>query len=128
MSLKDIKVGDEVFVVNQNSRYRNRENLPPVTYSAFVTKVGRQYGYIGDKKFSLDTGYSQHPPDSNARVNGYGFDVYISQEAYEKKLWDRLNYDRLKDRLVSRGWTGLIELPPSAVEAIHAILDEHQID
>lgn len=100
MSLKHLKPGDQVFVVHQRSRYQKEthtETLP-------VVRMGRKYGYVEkygrESPFCLQTGYSVHN-ESNVRVNGYGFDVYLSEADWqEEKRRDR-EKQRLKDRLVN---------------------------
>lgn len=90
MKYRDLKVGQEVLVVYQRSRWAVQHNQEVKTEWLPITKMGRKYGYINkyhqDLPFCLDTGCSVHDPDGNARQNGHGFDVYLSQEAYEEVL------------------------------------------
>ena len=125
--MKDIKKGDNVFVVSQR---RPHSTVEPRTGMETVVRVGRKYGYIErygqEVPFSLETGYSEHK-DCNARRNGYGFDVYASEEEYRLKQHNAAEKDRLMKRIVGP-WGKLIELPPDAVNEMNAILDGHGID
>ena len=122
--LKHIKAGDTVFVVYQRSR------LAPPNESEYkeVVRVGRQYGYIKryslELPFHLDSGVSHHK-NSNDRSNGYGFDVYVSEEEYRKERHEADELARLKKRLTGSTFTTfMMELSPEAVQQIHAILDD----
>ena len=125
--MKDIKVGDSVFVVYQRRRHSTAD---PRTGIKTVVRVGRKYAYIEryhqEVPFSLQNGYSVHK-DCNARNNRYGFDVYASEEEYRLKQHDAAEKDRLMKRIVGP-WGKLIELPPDAVNELNAILDGHGID
>lgn len=121
-TLADVKVGDKVFVVHQRRRHSKDAR------SAFesVIRVGRKYAYLDgyrERAFDLITGHSVHGKDDNARLNGYGFDVYISDEDYRRKELELSEKARLKRRIVDR-WNRLIDLPPDTVSKIHDILDE----
>jgi hypothetical protein len=116
----DIKVGDQVFVVHQKSRHQTERRAELKT----VTKVGREYGYIGDMKFSLRDGMSSHK-DHNARCNGFGFDVYKKEQDYLDDVLATSEYKRLGGRLLST-WHGLKPLPAEVVNKIHLVLDEHK--
>lgn len=121
--LSDIKAGDIVFVVNQQPRHSEK---PPETAHATVTRVGRKYGYFDrgyrQQKFDLETGYSVSS-DCNARANGYGFDVYLSEGEYIDKQHEASERRRLQDRLIDRHGRLVDELSREAIAAIHEILD-----
>lgn len=123
--LKNIKVGDTVFVVYQKSRH----SQPKEPTLEKVVRVGKKYGYIErhgrEAPFYLDSGISYHK-ESNERVNGYGFDVYASEEDYRKEKHEADEFNRLQSRLISDSWRRLVDLPPDAVQKIHAILDALQ--
>lgn len=126
--LKSLKVGDTVFVVHQKRRHEKECRSHP----SKVVKVGRKYAWLDchrDAKFSLETGMSVHHPDDNARANGYGFDVYHSEAAFNAKRYIRNEFRRLAERIVSP-YSGrhLVDLPHDAVVAIHKILDEAGIE
>lgn len=122
---EDLKVGDQVFVVPQSRRYGSREGR----YMK-VTKIGRLYGYLEggsvDESFFLSSGISHHK-EANARVNGFGFDVYRSEQDYLSKTEAASELDRLEKRLLAQhGFRQLTHLPAEVVSKIHAILDEHE--
>ena len=120
--MKNIKVGDTVFVVYQKTRH----GLPKEPTYEKVVRVGHKFGYIHrygqDAAFSLDDGVSQHK-DTNARANGYGFDVYETEADYLKEKHEDDEFVRLQNRLIADSWRKLIDLPPGAVQQIHAVLD-----
>lgn len=124
-----LKVGDKVFVVKQNSRFRNDQ--PRQTFKAEIEKLGRKYGYIKAGcfrgAFCLQTGKSHHNENSNARANGFGFDVYESEEDYLREQRRVQQLSRLQERLVSRHGK-LYHLAPHVVELIHQLLDEEGLD
>lgn len=123
-TLANLKAGDTVFVVWQRSKFSRDE--PPRTTCETVTKVGRKYGYIGNdyrpQPFWLHNGHSAHK-ESNCRANGFGFDVYATEQEWLAKQHQSAERERLKERLVTR-WGGLVELPHEAIEAIHKALDK----
>ena len=124
--------GQEVFVVHQRSRYEERHDAPNRTELRKIVKVGRKYGYLNARHepapFDLETGCSHHPGDWNTRANGHGFDVYESEEAYEFEKLMRMERERLRVRLFPRNALSMIHLPHGAVEAIHKILDEYEME
>lgn len=121
--LTNIKAGDTVYVVWQRSR---RHKGPAKQSEETVLRVGRKYGYInpyGDEEpFHLSTGASHHDAESNARCNGFGFDVYRSKDEYEKEQHNEREFLRLQERLVERHGR-LVRLPLEAVQMIHEVLD-----
>jgi hypothetical protein len=121
--MKKLKVGDVVFVVDQTKRH---STTPPRMRDAQIVRIGKKYGYcddgIEDKCFGLSSWQSVHG-DCNARTNGFGFDVYESRQEYERATHARNEYSRLAARL-KRDSYSIIELPPDAVQKIHAVLDE----
>lgn len=118
-------VGDLVYVVPQRNRRHHGDhagNLMP------ISKVGRKWCYIErwyglPGAFDPTTGASVHK-DSNARVNGYGFDVYESEAAYMQAEQDRQDNARLAERLRRVATYTQVSLPPHAVKAILAIFDQ----
>jgi hypothetical protein len=130
--LQDIKVGDKVFVVEQLGREQLRANAAPVTYFCTVTKVGRQYAYFErggfERKFDRVTGTSWHESDSNARMNGRGFDVYVDNQTYLEEQRNSAELERLKRRLIRYNYGSLVELSTTAVSAIHAVLDAEKVN
>ena len=125
-NLNHIKAGDTVFVVYQQTRWQQKENNQRHTEYAKVLRKGRKYGYIeqhgNDAPFHLDAGHSHHR-DSNARANGYGFDVYPSEAAWLAEVHYQEEHARLNERLNDR-WGLRKDLCPSVITTIHQILDE----
>lgn len=125
-TIRDLKVGDTVFVVHQKKRTEKEHRTEERT----VIKVGRQYAYLAggyyDMQFSRETGQSVHLKDCNARNNGYGFDVYLSRGDWEKLVADTDAKQRLQKRLV-KSYGTLVDLPPEVVGRIHAILDDAEV-
>ena len=84
-SLKDLKVGDSVFVVQQQTRSCKEWR----TSTEVISKVGTKYAYWKshhrEYPFHKDTGISAHK-ELNTRANGYGFDVYTCEEEWRLKL------------------------------------------
>lgn len=128
--LAGLKVGDPVFVVWQRRRGDTEERSGFET----VVRVGRKYAYIkryryGDvEPFCRKTGCSVHNRDCNARANGYGFDVYLNEEAYRKEQFDIAERIRLQRRLVHQHWHRLVDLSPEVVNRIHVVLDSAGLD
>lgn len=127
-TIRDLKVGDTVFVVRQRRRGEKEHRTEELT----VEKVGRQYAYLDggyyDVPFCRDTGQSVHKKDCNARSNGYGFDVYLCRGEWEKMFIEKDAKQRLQKRLVKPHWGGLVDLAPEVVDRIHAILDEAGVE
>ena len=123
-----LEPGDSVFVVYQKQRHKSELR----TETAVVTKVGRKYASIGEgwneKKFDLETGASVHKPDSNARTNGFGFDVYMTEADYQAKVHVDSEFARLQERMLMRPMARLNKLSPEVVQKIHAILDSEGLD
>lgn len=126
MTDRKYNVGDLVFVVPQ--RKRAQQSDPPGELTPIV-KVGRKRCYIelhrNEVPFDPATGKSVHK-ECNTRANGYGFDVYESEAAYLKAVQERQDNARLAERLRRIATYGRVSLPPSAVAAILAILDQHE--
>ncbi len=123
-------VGDKVWVVRIPGP---RQPVKPGEYRT-VVKLGRMYGYLESQgyssgRFELATGYSHDGSENgNHRSNGWGFDVYPSKEAYDQKMSDKAEAERLSKRLLAGYHPRLIDLSPQAVAAIHAILNQEGID
>jgi len=126
MSFKHLKAGDQVYVVPQ----RRRSGEPSFVE---VIKVGKKYGYILEyarqEPFDLLTGQSVHNDNSNARCNGWGFDVWPSEEAYRAHIATIEANIRLGKRLKAlyHGQYGsmLDKASPKLVADLHAVLDRH---
>lgn len=123
MKISELKVGDTVFVVQQNRRGDTGERTSFET----VTKVGRRYAHINvhgvELPFYLSTGISAHKA-CNARENGCGFDVYVNEEEYRQKQFNAMEKARLEKRIVDR-WGKLVDdLPSHVVDKFNDILDE----
>lgn len=127
--LRDVKVGDAVWIKPQHSRWGGDQP----GFIAEVCKVARVYaracigsGYATTyHEFHRDTGASKEKPDSNARANGFGFDVYHSEDEFKKEL-QAANEKKALIRRLDRGFAVEIrKLPPEAVREITAILDRH---
>lgn len=88
--------------------------------------MGRKYAYYDggyqEFKFCRETGVSVHSRDSNARVNGWGFDVYLSEMDWREKEYRKARVEALNKRLYGR--FKLNDLPHEVVEEFHHILDE----
>jgi len=125
---KNLKVGDKVWVQHQEGRYSATKEGEYIT----VEKLGRKYGYLakgfGDKAFCLKTGQSHHPSFGNVRANGWGFDVYPTQEDYLNAMHAKDEFIRLQKRLTKGNWRVIVDLPPQAVNEIHAVLDKYGIE
>lgn len=128
MTFKNLKPGDRVYIVP-----RARRSGKP--HLVEVIKVGRKYGCINegfyDEPFDLLTGQSVHSKDSKARANGYGFDVWLSEEAYETHIATIEASTRLVIRLkaLRRGeYSNMLDkAPPELVADLHAVLDRHGV-
>ena len=85
MKFSGVKAGDSVFVVFQQSRYQKTNKLDPECGEFTLSRVGKKYAYFkrysDEVAFHLSSGTSHHG-DSNARSNGYGFDVFKSEAEY----------------------------------------------
>lgn len=130
MKFPNLKVGDKVFVVQQQTRYRRDRNIPPETSTETVAKVGRLYGYYESsgrrlRPFHLSNGESAHK-EYNERANGYGFDVYATEDEYKAKILADELFLELKIRLTS-GYYGIVPLPHEVVVEIHRILDKYGV-
>jgi hypothetical protein len=128
--LTDVKVGDTVWIVPQRQRWGKQEN----GFTATVTNVARKYAiaktseqWVREYCFHRDCGASKEKPDSNARVNGFGFDVYHNEAEVEELDRQRKLRDALHNRVVTR-WGGIKEMPIACVEKIHAILNEYGVE
>lgn len=126
MTLPPLKPGDKVFVVHQRQRGQKEHR----TETCEVVRVGSKYAYIKryrrEAAFFKNTGVSVHQ-DNNARLNGYGFDVYATEQDWLREQHEESEEARLTERLERNRGCGLIKLPPLVVAAIHAVLDENNI-
>ena len=118
-----LKVGDHVFVVDQPGR-SGRE---PIARYLPVTRVGRKYGFVQrfgsrDEAFYLLNGASAGEKQ-NERANGWGFDVYASEQHWKEETTAVAERERLEGRLLTDWGRLTSKLTPSQVEAIHRILD-----
>ncbi len=127
--LRDVKVGDTVWIVPQKRRHSSQDP----GFSATVSNVARKYAFayrIDDKWmkpywFHRESGASKEEKDSNARANGFGFDVYHSESEYLKEL-QAANEKEAFVRRLDRGFSCEIrKLPPEAVREITAIFDRY---
>lgn len=116
-----LKVGDTVYVVDQDGRYTKGEK-----YEAQIVKMGNKYGYISENgtenKFCLETGCSYHGFDSNARYNGHGFDVYLSKSEHEEYLAYLENLEKVKNLLVGN-FGNIKNISPEKAAKILEILE-----
>lgn len=124
VDLRRLKAGDSVYVVPQKS---------DTGFEAKIVRIGRKYGYVrlsnwqSQEPFSLNTGYSHHDPNHNARLNKYGFDVYRSKHQYDAAQNQIALRKRLDKRLTNRDGFGfkLHDMSDDLVTDIHAVLDKH---
>lgn len=128
--LSEVKVGDTVFVVNQQLRYGRHSKLSePSKQHETITRVGRRYGYFKrygrEQKFDLKTGESVHK-EYFERANGHGFDVYLSESDYLDQQHSESERQRLQDRLIGMHGRLVDDLSREAIAAIHKILDKDQ--
>lgn len=125
--LTGLKVGDTVFVVHQRQRHRELQ-----TEEGVIDRVGTKYAYLKrgqhwSMPFCKKTGISVHDRDSNARSNGYGFDVYRKKEDWLLVNKTAKELARLKPRLVD-SWGRPHPFSLDVVMKIHAILDAEGLD
>lgn len=128
MSFKHIKPGDQVYIV-PGKRSSGETGFTE------VLRVGKKYGYIKrrfyEEPFNLLTGNSVDHKDSNARHNGYGFDVWPSEEAYRAHIATTEANTRLVTRLEALRFnkysSTLEKASPELVADLHAVLDRHGI-
>lgn len=129
--LADLRVGDTVFVVYGLSSWAARQGDEPRTEIKEIVKKGRLYGYIEhyrrEAKFCLKTGWSVHEND-NARGNGFGFDVYATEDEYRQKIADKkLRTDLMKRLCIQPHNAGkLQDAPAHVISAMHDLLDAHE--
>lgn len=129
--LADLQVGDTVFVVHGLSSWAARQGEKPRTETKEVIKKGRLYGYIKhygrEAKFSLETGWSVHG-DNTARYNGYGFDVYATENEYRTKIaGEELRNDLMKRLCIQSHSAGkLANAPIHVISAMHDLLDKYE--
>ena len=129
-TFKDLKPGDEVYVVRQRSRWSS----PSEPEYRPVTKIGRQYGYVqmsayASEKFCLTSGASVHIPNHNQRTNGYGFDVFLSKEHYEEWRYAEETVNKCRTRMYKFfGGLGTPDLPLAAAEEILAVFDKYKLE
>lgn len=132
-SLRDVTVGDYVFVVYQRTEGQIRRNDPKLCYPAKIVKKGRKYYYIEgtayywepELPFDPDTGESHHKT-WKTRSNGYGFDVYLSPAHYHQSETEIEEFKRLKSRIHRNSYGELIDIDHDLVMAIHSILDTNE--
>lgn len=128
-----LKVGDAVYVVFHRGIGAKHGT---------VTKVGRKYGYVRysyaggvlrseESPFCLWTGESVDGKDTNARRNGWGYDVYHSQTDYEVHLEENRRRDKLASLFVNQSISGkydarraVAKLSMDAVNKITQIIEE----
>lgn len=122
-TFRDLKVGDEVFVVHQKRRECSEQRMEWLP----VTRVGTKFAYVRrwheDEPFSRKDGASHHS-ESNVRQNGLGFDVYIREEDYRQVVSEWAERCRLRNRLVV-SWGDLVDLSPELVAKLNRVVDEH---
>ena len=129
--LAHLQVGDTVFVVHGLPSWAARQGKEPRTETKEVIKKGRLYGYIEhygrEAKFSLETGWSVHG-DGNARDNGFGFDVYATENEYREKMaGKKLRNDLMKRLCIQSHNAGKLQNAPiHIVSAMHDLLDKHE--
>lgn len=119
------KQGQQVYVVHRKRRHGGGGQS-----HMDVLRVGTKYCYLlihgREHPFDWRTGFSVHK-ESNARANGFGFDVYDSQDDYDKQQRAISQARRLQKRMV--GAFGQVKfLAAECVDKIHAVLDEFGIE
>jgi hypothetical protein len=123
--LRDLKVGDVVYVVPQSD--------PSAGYDRLISKIGKKYGYVEmnryqtEEPFDLATGFSHHNPNHNVRANRRGFDVYHSREEYLEHVANKDAASRLCRRLSPRHSYAVetSSMPAELVAELHEVLDKH---
>jgi hypothetical protein len=131
VDLRDVKVGEAVFVVPQKRRHGNQEP----GFIAVVSNVARKYATASHDEgnwnriyeFVRESGASKEGPDSNARVNGFGFDVYHSESEFLEAQRQHQIRTSLPGRIIDR-WGRLQIMPIACAEQIHAILNEYGVE
>jgi len=131
VDLRDVTVGQSVFIVPQKSRHAKQEQ----GFAAVVTKIGRKYAtatatdgkWKREYEFNREFGSSKEKPDSNVRVNGFGFDVYHDVAEVVEQERQRQVRALLPARLVNR-WGSLKDIPFECVEKIHALLTDYGVE
>lgn len=125
MKYKQLKPGDQVFVVWQKQRFQRQQVMGTVP----VAKVGKKFGYItkfaDSAPFCLETGRSHHKC-TNARANGYAFDVYSNKEEYLALVNKEAEADRLRTRLLQPYSYRFVPMSHECVMQLHAVLDQHE--
>lgn len=125
MKYKHLKPGDQVFVVWQKQRFQRQQVMGAVP----VVKLGKKFGYITKfaetVPFCLQTGQSHHKC-TNARTNGYGFDVYSNKEEYLALINKQVEAERLCNRLLPPYSYRLFPMSHECVMQLHAVLDQHE--
>jgi len=122
--LASLKSGDLVLLVEQSHRGRKGKK-----YWEEVLSIGRKYGYIlrrgKEKRFDLNTGQSVHK-DGNDRENGFGFDIYLSEEEYDQHSENQTRKKSLQRRIKALH-NNRFDYSPEAIADVLAVLDRHGI-
>jgi hypothetical protein len=118
-----LRVGDHVFVVDQRGRSGGEPNARYLP----VTRVGRKYGFVQrfgsrEEAFYLFDGRSACEKQ-NERANGWGFDVYVSEQHWKEETTAVAERERLEGRLLTDWGRLTSKLTAAQVDAIHNILD-----
>lgn len=97
-TIRELKVGDTIFVVQQRRRCSGDERVS----TEVITKVGRKYAYFDfhrrEMRFLRNSGESEHGTKWNLsiRANADGFDVYLCEEDYRRRQFAIAEKERLR--------------------------------
>ena len=118
--LRDIQVGDTIWLQDNSPRYRSQPN--PELREAKVERVGRYYLYVKvygrEKKFDRYTGDEHVGPNDNGH---YAWVAWRYKEEYERSVEEAA--DRNKMEAFFRHWNKPKELTHEQVKSILTIIE-----
>lgn len=137
MTLPPLKPGDKVFVVHQRQRGQKEHR----TETCEVVRVGSKYAYIKryrrEAAFFKNTGVSVHQ-DNNARLNGYGFDVYATEQDWLREQHEESEEARLtllnilarliQDRIMPNRWPTVAEIAEIISRHLFPVVKPEDVD